>query len=110
MKIPHFGRHQEANACIKILISCYHEGYLWLDRCITVDPMMIHLINELSMQGPYPQQFYPGKTSDCSLAQHIKKAYGDVEKGKRDYKVASIQDGIVRLACHLIAGKLVRKN
>jgi hypothetical protein len=32
MKIPHFGRHQEVNACIKILLSCYHRGYLWLDR------------------------------------------------------------------------------
>jgi hypothetical protein len=38
MKIPHFGRHQEVNACVKLLLSCYHGGYLWLDRCITVDP------------------------------------------------------------------------
>jgi hypothetical protein len=34
------------------------------------------------MQGPDPQQFYPGKTSDRSLAQRIKEAYGEVEKGK----------------------------
>jgi hypothetical protein len=33
-----------------------------------------------------------------------------VEKGKRGYKVSSIQDGAVRLACQLIAGKLIRKN
>jgi hypothetical protein len=31
MKIPHFGRHQEVNAYIKLLLSCYHGGYLWLD-------------------------------------------------------------------------------
>jgi hypothetical protein len=37
MKIPHFGRHQEVNACVKILLSCFHGGYLWLDRHITVD-------------------------------------------------------------------------
>jgi hypothetical protein len=24
MKIPHFGRHQEVNACVKLLLSCYH--------------------------------------------------------------------------------------
>jgi hypothetical protein len=82
MKIPHFGRHQEVNVCIKILLSCYHGGYLWLDRCITMDPVLIHLITGLSMQGPDPHQFYPGKTSDHSLAQRIKEAYGDVEKGK----------------------------
>jgi hypothetical protein len=68
MKIPHFGIHQEVNACIKLL-SCYHGGYLWLDRRITVDPVLIHLITRLSMQGPDPKKFYPGKTSDRSLAQ-----------------------------------------
>ena len=28
MKIPHFGRHQEVNVCVKLLLSCYHGGYL----------------------------------------------------------------------------------
>jgi hypothetical protein len=28
MKIPHFGQHQEVNACIKLLLSCYCGGYL----------------------------------------------------------------------------------
>jgi hypothetical protein len=82
MNIPHFDRHQEVNACIKLLLSCYHGGYLWLDRNVTVDPMLIHLITRLSMQGPDPHQFYPGKTSNCSLVQQIKEAYSDVEKGK----------------------------
>jgi hypothetical protein len=110
MKIPHFGRHQEVNACVKLLLSCYHGGYLWLDRHVTVDLVLIHMITGLSMQGPDPQKFYPGKAADRTLAQRIKETYGDVEKGKRGYKVASIQDGAVRLACQLIIGKLVRKN
>jgi hypothetical protein len=62
------------------------------------------------MQGPEPHQFYPGKTSDRSLAQDIKEDYDDVEKGKRGYNVASIQYGVVCIAFHLIAGKLLRKN
>jgi hypothetical protein len=62
------------------------------------------------MQGPDPQQFYPGKTSNHSLAQRIKEAYSEVEKGKRGYKVASIQDGVVHLTCQLIAGNILRKN
>jgi hypothetical protein len=37
MKIPHFGRHQEVNSCVKLLLSCYHGSYLWLDHCIIVD-------------------------------------------------------------------------
>jgi hypothetical protein len=28
MKIPHFGKHQEVNACVKLLLARYHEGYL----------------------------------------------------------------------------------
>jgi hypothetical protein len=97
MKIPHFGRHQEVNSCIKLLLSCYHGRYLWLDRCVTMDPALIHLVTGLSMQGPDPQQLYPGKAADSSLAQCIKEDYDDVEKGKSGYKVASIQDGAVHL-------------
>jgi hypothetical protein len=44
------------------------------------------------------------------LAQRIKDTYGDVEKGTRGYNVASIQNGVVRLAYQLIARNLVRKN
>jgi hypothetical protein len=44
MKILHFGRHQEVNACVKLLLASYHGGYLWLDRRITVDPTLINRI------------------------------------------------------------------
>jgi hypothetical protein len=42
--------------------------------------------------------------------QKIKDTYGDVEKGKQGYKVASTQNGTVHLSCKLIIGKIVRKN
>jgi hypothetical protein len=110
IKIPHFGRHQEVNACVKLLLSCHHGGYLWLNRHITVDLTLTNRITGLSMKGPNPQDFYPDKTTDHALAQKIKDTYGDVEKGTRGYKVASIQSGIVCLSCQLIAGKLVCNN
>jgi hypothetical protein len=72
MKILHFGHHQEVNACVKLLLSCYHGEYLWFNRRITVDPTLIHWIKGLSVKGPDPQNFYSGKASDRSLAQHIK--------------------------------------
>jgi hypothetical protein len=50
MKILHFGRHQEVNACVKLLLASYHGGYLWLDHRITVDPALINRITKLSMQ------------------------------------------------------------
>jgi hypothetical protein len=110
IKIPHFRRHQEVNACVKLLLSCYHGRYLWLNCHITLDPMLINRIIGMSMQGPDPQDFYPRKKMDHALSQRIKDTYGDVEKGTRSYKVASIQSNTVRLAYQLIAGKLVRKN
>jgi hypothetical protein len=81
MNIPHFGRNQEVNACVKLLLSCYNGEYLWLNRRITVDPTLINQIIGLIMQGLGPQDFYPGKTMDLSLAQNIKDTYKDVEKG-----------------------------
>jgi hypothetical protein len=59
MNIPHFGRHQEVNAYVKLLLSCYHGGYLWLNLCITVDLTLSNRITGSSMQGPDPQEFYP---------------------------------------------------
>ena len=54
MKILHFERHQEVNACVKLLLSYYHRGYLWLDCCIIMDPTLINKITGLSMEGPNP--------------------------------------------------------
>jgi hypothetical protein len=68
MKIPHFGRHQEVNACVKILLSFFHGSYLWLEKHITIYPTLICWIIGLRMQGPYPQEFYPGKVADRALA------------------------------------------
>jgi hypothetical protein len=81
MKILHFGRHQEVNACVKLLLASYHGGYMWVNRRITVDLVLINRITGLSMQGPDPQDYYPGKTADHTLSQKIKEAYGNVEKG-----------------------------
>jgi hypothetical protein len=110
MKIPHFSKHEEVNACVKLLLSSYHKGYMWLDHRIIVYLELINNIIGLRMQGPNPHEYYPRKTVDCAFVQNIKESYGGVEKGARGYKVASIESGVVWLACQLIAGKLVRKN
>jgi hypothetical protein len=47
MKLPHFDRHQKVNACVKILMSCFHGRYLWLDRCIIVDLALIEVLENL---------------------------------------------------------------
>jgi len=62
------------------------------------------------MKGLDPQDFYPRKIMDHTLAQRIKETYGDFDQGMRGYKVSSIQSDAMRLACQLIARKLVHKN
>jgi hypothetical protein len=42
MKIPHFVIHQEVNTCVKLLLSCFHGCYLWLDKRIILDSTLIH--------------------------------------------------------------------
>jgi hypothetical protein len=81
MKIPHFGRHQRL---MHALSSCCHASM----EAIYVARQTHHYRSgadpqdhQLSMQGPDPQDFYPGKATDCALAQRIKDTYGDVEKG-----------------------------
>jgi hypothetical protein len=44
------------------------------------------------------------------LAKNIKDTCGNVENGMRGYKVSSIQNGVVYLACQLVAGNIVRKT
>jgi hypothetical protein len=110
MNILDVDRHREVNSCIRLLPSCYHGDYLWIDSRVTVDPTLIHLITGLTMQGLNPHQFYPGKMSYRSFNHCIKEAYGDIEKGKQGYKVASIQDDTVCLPYYLITGNLVHKN
>jgi hypothetical protein len=64
-----------------MLLSYYHGGYLWLNCRIIVDPTLINWITGISMQGPDPHDFYPGKATDHALTQRIKETYGDVKKG-----------------------------
>jgi hypothetical protein len=54
MKIPHFGRHQKVNACVKLLLASYHGGYLCLNWRIIIDLALINQITGLSMHGPDP--------------------------------------------------------
>jgi hypothetical protein len=35
--IPYFGRTAEINACVKMLLSGIHRGYLWIDRSVSLD-------------------------------------------------------------------------
>ena len=42
--LPHFGRLNEANACIKYLLVCFYGGRIWLNDPI---PVMVDIIFDI---------------------------------------------------------------
>jgi len=45
--IPHFGKSQEINVCVKMFLSCVHGGYMWYDWTISIDTNLIVHITDL---------------------------------------------------------------
>ena len=62
LHIPHFTRSPELNAVVKVLLSCVHDGYLWLDHKIDVNVDVIHKIIGLSKVGAVPALHFIRKT------------------------------------------------
>jgi hypothetical protein len=52
--IPHFERSTEVYACVNMLLSCIHGGYLWIERSVSIDIELIVHITRLSLQGEDP--------------------------------------------------------
>ena len=71
MKIPHFGRSPEVNAVVKLLLSCVHDGYLWLESKINLNIDLIHRITGLNKIGDDPSVHFIGKKTDHKLASKL---------------------------------------
>ena len=91
LRILHFGQSLELNAVVKVLLSCIHEGYLWLDRKIDLNVDVIHRITGLSKVGGDLGVHFVGKNLDRKLAAKIMKEH-KVTKGMRAYDFVDIQD------------------
>ena len=76
---------------MKILLSCVHEGYLWLDKKIDLNVDVIHRITGLSKVGGDPGVHFFGKNIDWNLVAKIMKEH-NVTMGMRAYDSADIQD------------------
>ena len=67
LQTPHFGRSNEINVVIKVLLSCVHGGHLWLDRKVDITIDLIHRIMSLSKTGIDPVAHFVGKDQDKKL-------------------------------------------
>ena len=75
LQIPHFGRSNEINAIVKILLSCVHSGHLWLDRRVDITIDLIHRITRLSKTGADPTTHFMGKDQDKKLVARLIMKY-----------------------------------
>ena len=66
--MPHFGWLNEANACVKQLLACFHGGTLWLDTLVAIEVDLISDIRRFPNDGPDPSQYFKGRDNDKRLA------------------------------------------
>jgi hypothetical protein len=52
--LQYFGWSQEIKTCVKMLLSCVHDGYVWLDRPVSIDTDLIMCITSLLSHGHDP--------------------------------------------------------
>ena len=80
---------------VKVLLSCVHEGYLWLDKKIDLNVDVIHGISNLCKVGTDPGTHFIGKNLDRKLVVKLTKEH-KLSKGMRAYDSVDIQDQDLR--------------
>ena len=91
LRIPHFVRSPELNAVVKVLLSCVHDGYLWLDCKIDLNVDVIHRIIGLRKVGADPTMHFVSKSLDKNLSTKLTKEF-NLTKGGRAYDTMDIED------------------
>ena len=108
LRIPYFGRSMELNAVVKVLLSCVHDGYLWVDQKIDLNVDVIHRITGINKVGADPSTHFVGKNLDQKLATKLTKEF-NLSKGIRAYDAIAIQDQALRFTIQLLVGRVLRK-
>lgn len=91
LDIPHFGRSNEINTIMRVLLSCVHGGNLWLDCRVDIMIDLIHRITGLSKTRADPATHFVGKDQDKNLAVQLTKKY-NLRRGGRAYDIVQIED------------------
>ena len=75
MRIPHFDRSPKLDVIVKVLLSCMHDGFFWLDKKIDLNVDVIQRITVLSKVGTDPFVHFVGKNLDRKLATKLTKEF-----------------------------------
>ena len=107
--MPHFGRLNEANACIKYLLACFHGGTLWLNDPI---PVMVDIIFDIMGFPKVDEdlaQYFRGWDNDKRISQQLKERFG-LQRDGRAYHIDSTYERSVCIGAHNLASKIIQKN
>ena len=107
--MPHFGWLNEAHACVKQLLACFHGGTLWLTTLIPVTVDLIAIITGLSKVGEDPTQYIYGRDTDKKLAKKLNEHFG-LQWDGCTYRIDNINSQAVRIGARILASKVVWGN
>ena len=69
INMPHFGQFNEAYACVKKMLACFHGGALWLIVPIPVIVYLIAIITRLPKAEEDPMQYIHKRDTNKNLAK-----------------------------------------
>ena len=107
--MPHFGFLNEAHACVKKLLACFHGGTLWLNTPIPLTVDLISNIIGFPKAGEDPTQYIRGRDIDKWLAKQLKERFG-LQRDGRAYRIDSINSQMVHIGARISASKVVCGN
>ena len=108
LQIPYFGRSNEINVVVKVLLSCMHGGHMWLDCRFDITIDLIHRITGLSKKGADLVAHFVGKDQDKKLVVRLINKY-NLMRGGRAYNATQIEDKPLQFTVQLLAGLVLRK-
>ena len=103
LQIPYFGKSNEINDVVKVLLSCVHGGHPWLDHRVDITIDLIHRIIGLSKTGADPATHFVGKDQDRKFVARLIKKY-NLTRGGWAYDAAQIEDKPLRFTIQLLVG------
>ena len=109
INMPHFGRLNAANMCVKQLLVCFHGGTLCLDIAIVITVDLISEITGFPKDGVDPSQYFRGIDNDKWFATQLKERY-DLQRDSRAYHIDGINERVVCIGTYILSSKFFRKN
>jgi hypothetical protein len=76
LKLPHFGRGQYVEACIKQLLAVTHGWDIWFDKPVPINIELIAQITRLTIWGMDPTLILDDKSKEKALVEEMKNKYG----------------------------------